>query len=104
MTRDVQFTRREAISLFSLAALTGAAGLAGCSSDGSSKTATAGGSCTDTAIKLGTNGDCQNINPILAVDSDGYWRTDLMFDPMVLIDPKSLAPVPNLAKKWDIST
>jgi peptide/nickel transport system substrate-binding protein len=60
-------------------------------------------SCTDTSINVGTNGDAQNINPILAIDLDGRWRTDLMFDPLVLVDPESMEPVPNLAESWDLS-
>src|SRR5437763_11990959 len=35
-----------------------------------------GGSVTE-----GTNGDGSIVNPTLLVDSDGYWRTSLIFDP-----------------------
>ena len=68
--------------------------------DGSS----APGDCLDeNEINIGTNGDGRNINPILAVDLDGGWRTDLMFDPLVQVDPVSLEPVPWLATSWEIS-
>jgi ABC-type transport system substrate-binding protein len=92
------------MGLVTLAGGLTAGGLTACSSSSSGSDAGAGaGTCGDTSIKLGTNGDANNINPILAIDSDGYWRTDLMFDPLVLIDPKSLQATPNLAKSWDIS-
>jgi peptide/nickel transport system substrate-binding protein len=57
----------------------------------------------DNEINIVTNGDARNINPILAVDLDGGWRTDLMFDPLVLVDPVSLEPIPWLAESWTIS-
>jgi peptide/nickel transport system substrate-binding protein len=55
------------------------------------------------SISLGTNGDANNVNPILVVDSDGYWRTDLMFDALVDVDPEKLIATPRLAKSWDVS-
>jgi peptide/nickel transport system substrate-binding protein len=57
----------------------------------------------DNEIEIGTNGDARNISPILSVDLDGGWRTDLMFDPLVLVDPVSLEPIPWLAESWTIS-
>jgi peptide/nickel transport system substrate-binding protein len=57
----------------------------------------------DNEVNIVTNGDARNINPILAVDLDGGWRTDLMFDPLVLVDPVSLEPIPWLADSWTIS-
>jgi peptide/nickel transport system substrate-binding protein len=106
-----QFTpnRREVLQLMGLTAIAG--GLVACSSSktgsgapSGGSTGTAGGSTTsNSSIDFGTNGDANNINPILAVDSDGYWRTDLMFDPLVFVDPKSLQPTPNLAKSWKVS-
>src|SRR5262245_49811564 len=59
--------------------------------------------CSNTSINIGTNGDASNINPILAVDLDGRWRTDLLFDPLVQVDPKTLQPKPALATSWDVS-
>jgi peptide/nickel transport system substrate-binding protein len=60
--------------------------------------------CPDSnEVNIVTNGDARNINPILAVDLDGGWRTDLMFDPLVLVDPQSLEPIPWLADSWTIS-
>lgn len=70
----------------------------------SARSAGAGADCpADNEIEIGTNGDARNINPILAVDLDGGWRTDLMFDPLVLVDPESLEPIPWLAESWEIS-
>ena len=57
----------------------------------------------DNEINIVTNGDGRNINPILAVDLDSGWRTDLMYDPLVLVDPVSLEPIPWLAESWTIS-
>jgi peptide/nickel transport system substrate-binding protein len=57
----------------------------------------------DNEINIVTNGDGRNINPILAVDLDSSWRTDLMYDPLVLVDPVSLEPIPWLAESWTIS-
>lgn len=77
-------------------------GAAGATSSG--RAASAPADCaTDNEINIVTNGDARNINPILAVDLDGGWRTDLMFDPLVLVDPESLEPIPWLAESWTIS-
>ena len=54
-------------------------------------------------VTEGTNGDGSIVNPILLVDSDGYFRTDQMFDAMVVLDPETLKPQPRLAKSWDVS-
>ena len=54
-------------------------------------------------IVLATNGDGKIINPVLAVDLDGYWRTDHMFDALIRLDGDTLEPVPHLAKDWTIS-
>jgi peptide/nickel transport system substrate-binding protein len=66
------------------------------------RTASAG-SCQGTSITIGTNADANNINPILAVDLDGRWRTDLMFSPLVLVNPTTLQAMPNLAQRWSLS-
>jgi len=54
-------------------------------------------------IVLGSNGDGKIVNPILIVDTDGYWRTDLMFDSLVRVDPETTEVVRQLAESWDIS-
>lgn len=81
----------------------GATGSAAATTSGGAASKPAGAGCGNTSIKLGTNGDANNINPILAIDSDGYWRTDLMFDPLVMVDPKTLGPTARLATSWDVS-
>jgi peptide/nickel transport system substrate-binding protein len=43
------------------------------------------------------------VNPILAIDSDGFWRTDLMFDSLVRVDPVTTEIVGQLADSWDVS-
>ncbi len=52
---------------------------------------------------LGANGDAKIVNPILAMDSDGFWRTDLMFDSLVRVDPVTTEVVGQLAESWDVS-
>jgi peptide/nickel transport system substrate-binding protein len=52
---------------------------------------------------LGANGDAKIVNPILAIDSDGFWRTDLMFDSLVRVDPVTTEIVGQLADSWDVS-
>jgi peptide/nickel transport system substrate-binding protein len=52
---------------------------------------------------LGANGDAKIVNPILAMDSDGFWRTDLMFDSLVRVDPVTTEVVGQLADSWDVS-
>jgi ABC-type transport system substrate-binding protein len=129
MTQRTQVSRREMLQVMGLTAV--AAGLVACGKSepdtaGSSTSAAgttpgttsaagssaagstagssaAGADCANSSIKLGTNGDANNINPILSIDSDGYWRTDLMFDPLVMVDPKTLGPKPRLATSWDVS-
>ncbi|MFZ5916480.1 MAG: ABC transporter substrate-binding protein [Chloroflexota bacterium] len=54
-------------------------------------------------VIIGSNGDGKIVNPILAIDTDGFWRTDLMFDSLVRVDPETTAPVGQLAESWDIS-
>jgi peptide/nickel transport system substrate-binding protein len=54
-------------------------------------------------IIIGSNGDGKIVNPILAMDTDGFWRTDLMFDSLVRLNPVTTEPVGQLAKSWDIS-
>ena len=43
------------------------------------------------------------VNPLLAIDTTGYWRTDLIFDLLVDVDPDTAEIVPELARSWEIS-
>ena len=43
------------------------------------------------------------VNPLLAIDTTGYWRTDLIFDLLVDVDPNTAEIVPEFARSWDIS-
>jgi peptide/nickel transport system substrate-binding protein len=54
-------------------------------------------------VVLGANGDAKIVNPILAMDSDGFWRSDLMFDSLVRVDPVTTEPVGQLAESWEVS-
>ncbi len=43
------------------------------------------------------------VNPLLAIDTTGYWRTDLIFDLLVDVDPDTAEIVPELARSWEVS-
>ena len=43
------------------------------------------------------------VNPLLAIDTTGYWRTDLIFDLLVDVDPNTAEIVPEFARSWEIS-
>jgi len=55
-------------------------------------------------IVIGTLGEAQSINPLLANETEGQWRAKLLFDEFVRIDLESLKPVPNIAKDWSVSS
>ena len=103
MDRKNELTRRQALGLMGVTAASGWAVLTGSASAATCAARLLGAGSTETSIDLGTNGDANNINPILAVDSDGYWRSDLIFTPMVLLDPVTLNPTPSLARSWTVS-
>lgn len=54
-------------------------------------------------ILIGTLGEAQTINPILANESEGQWRAKMLFDEFIELDPETLEPRANLAREWDIS-
>jgi peptide/nickel transport system substrate-binding protein len=103
--RNSGASRSRFIAAAAIAALIGvvAAGAGAARGADAKSTRGAAASCAGTSINIGTNADANNINPILAVDLDGRWRTDLMFDPLVQVDPKTMAAVPHLAESWQVS-
>jgi peptide/nickel transport system substrate-binding protein len=54
-------------------------------------------------IIIGTLGEAQTINPLLANETEGQWRSKLLFDEFVKIDLETLKPSPNIAKAWTVS-
>jgi peptide/nickel transport system substrate-binding protein len=54
-------------------------------------------------IIVGTLGEAQTINPLLANETEGQWRDKMLFDEFVKIDLESLKPVPSIAKEWAVS-
>lgn len=54
-------------------------------------------------IIIGTLGEAQTLNPILTNETEGTWRTMMMFDPLIQLDPVSFEPQPRLATSWEIS-
>src|SRR5216683_1921460 len=54
-------------------------------------------------IIIGTLGEAQTINPLLANETEGQWRDKLMFDEFLKIDLETLKPSPNIARDWKVS-
>jgi peptide/nickel transport system substrate-binding protein len=54
-------------------------------------------------IIIGTLGEAQTINPLLANETEGQWRNKMLFDEFLKIDLESLKPVPNIAREWKVS-
>jgi peptide/nickel transport system substrate-binding protein len=63
----------------------------------------AGGAKKGGRIIIGTLGEAQSINPLLANETEGQWRDKLLFEEFVEIDLESLKPSPNIAKSWQVS-
>ncbi|HET9016304.1 MAG TPA: ABC transporter substrate-binding protein [Thermomicrobiaceae bacterium] len=55
------------------------------------------------SIIIGTLGEASGINPIVGAESEGTWRTQMMFGQLVKVDPATLKPAPDIAKSWDVS-
>ncbi|MCB0106125.1 MAG: ABC transporter substrate-binding protein, partial [Caldilineaceae bacterium] len=56
-----------------------------------------------TEIVIGTLGEAQSLNPILTNETEGTWRTMMMFDPLIELHPVTFEPMPRLATSWEIS-
>ncbi len=54
-------------------------------------------------VIIGQNADTVSVNPILARDLDGFWRTHMLFDSLIHLDPTTSEPLPHLAQSWEIS-
>jgi peptide/nickel transport system substrate-binding protein len=52
---------------------------------------------------IGTLGEAQTINPLLANETEGQWRDKMLFEEFVKVDLESLKPQPNIAKSWQVS-
>lgn len=68
-----------------------------------STAAAAGGGKRGGRIVIGTLGEAQTLNPLLANETEGQWRAKLMFDEFVRIDLETLKPIPNIAREWNVS-
>jgi peptide/nickel transport system substrate-binding protein len=51
----------------------------------------------------GSTADVRTLNPVLVSDTASGRITSLVFDSLVLVDPDTLEPTPNLATKWEVS-
>ncbi len=54
-------------------------------------------------VVIGQITETASVNPILARDPDGFWLSQLLFDSLIHLDPETGAPLPHLARGWDIS-
>ena len=54
-------------------------------------------------VIIGQNADTMSVNPILARDLDGFWRTHMLFDSLIHLDPTTSELLPHLAQAWEIS-
>lgn len=55
------------------------------------------------SILIGTLGEASTINPFAANDSEALWRTRMLFDMLVDLNPTDFSPVPAIAKSWKIA-
>ncbi|HRW10946.1 MAG TPA: ABC transporter substrate-binding protein [Caldilineaceae bacterium] len=98
------------LTLFALLSLFLTACAAPAAETGSSDTAApVAESAADTSdgdvseIIIGTLGEAQSLNPILTNETEGTWRTMMMFDPLIELHPVTFEPMPRLASEWEIS-
>lgn len=54
-------------------------------------------------IIIGTLGEAQTLNPILTNETEGAWRTTMMFDPLIELHPVTFEPQARLATSWEVS-
>jgi peptide/nickel transport system substrate-binding protein len=54
-------------------------------------------------IIIGTLGEAQSINPFLTNETEGTWRSNMLYDQFIYIDPETYEPKPKLAKEWTVS-
>ena len=54
-------------------------------------------------IIIGTLGEAQSINPFLVNESEGTWRSNMLYDQLVIIDPQTYEVRPKLAREWTAS-
>ena len=68
--------------------------------------ATAGDAAADAGEKtiiIGTLGEAQTLNPIIANETEGTWRAMMMFEPLLQLDAETFEPFGRLATSWDVS-
>ncbi|MBV9544171.1 MAG: ABC transporter substrate-binding protein [Chloroflexi bacterium] len=85
------------------AAPTPTAGSAAAGPTAGTAAATGGPAKQGGRIVIGTLGEAQSINPLLANETEGQWRDKLLFEEFVELDLETLTPQPNIAKQWTIS-
>lgn len=54
-------------------------------------------------IIIGTLGEAQSINPFLTNETEGQWRSNMLYDQLVVIDAETYEVRPKLAKEWTAS-
>jgi len=99
-------TRREllrAVAAAGAGAALGAACEPGAAPAGGSPPVTGGAAGPDTVVTSGV-ADVQTLNPILSNDGSSQVAWELMFESLVVPDPKTGNPAPWLAERWDQSS
>ncbi|MHB8647821.1 MAG: ABC transporter substrate-binding protein [Thermomicrobiales bacterium] len=84
------------------ASTTGSAAAPTTAASAASSTTTAAGK-PGGSILIGTLGEASTINPFAANDSEALWRTRMLFDRLVDLNPTDFSPVPAIAKSWKIA-
>ncbi|MBV7340076.1 hypothetical protein KFU94_70100 [Chloroflexi bacterium TSY] len=68
--------------------------------------ADAGNAMADSGEKtiiIGTLGEAQTLNPLIANETEGTWRAMMMFEPLLQLDAETFEPFGRLATSWDVS-
>jgi peptide/nickel transport system substrate-binding protein len=57
----------------------------------------------ESSILIGTLGEADTLNPLHAIDnSETHWRSKILFDEFVRVDPETYVPLPGIAASWDV--
>lgn len=107
MNRTVWRTTLQVVAVGALLALLAACAPAAPGPAGAAGESSAAGEAVATGditqIIIGTLGEAQTLNPILTNETEGTWRTMMLFDPLIQLHPVTFEPTPRLATSWDIS-
>jgi peptide/nickel transport system substrate-binding protein len=69
-----------------------------------SSTGTSGGAIQGGTVIYGATSEAANLDPLLATDGSSMSVSELIFESLLVPDPKTGAPSPSLADSWDQSS